>query len=326
MKKITFLYLLLLFSLISSSTNEIEWVNSSKKISNFDSNGKLFNTIEQNWKNEQWVNREKIEYSYDKDGNEIETLTLHWDTEEWENQKLEKIQYDLNKKISSKIGASWKYTGWLEEFKYIYFYDDNLNLTRIIGLRMMDSVWVETAKDFKKYDDFGNEIESWYQSRKSYYDEEGDLHYADEWLEPPNKRVNKADGNRNIIERHIQVADNGSWKIIEKTIIDYNPENQVVTKLLQERELENDSLVNVNKTEIFYTNFGKQDEILSTWQNGDWENSIQHTFLYNDNGLLTEMVYNVWENNDWVNSFRTIYKHDNDGNEIERLVQEYKIN
>lgn len=324
MNKVILLYLFIIFPLISCSESEIEWINDSRMLSSYDSNRNLISIIEQDWKDEEWLNMEKIEYSYDKNGNETEKLTLFWFEGEWKNKQLDKTEFDSVNKISSKIESGWRYDRWIEGSKDIYSYDNQLNRTEIISFRNMDNEWIESTKSYKYYNDFGNEIESWYQSRKPFYDEKGGSHYTDEWLGPLNKHVNIVDGNGNIIEKQFQVVENEAWKIVEKTIYDYNPQNQIVTILFKKMERGNDSLFNVHKSKISYNNFGKEEEVLSTWENGDWKKSNQHTFLYDENGLLTEMAYNVWENNNWQNSFRTIYKYDKDSNEIERIVQEYK--
>ncbi|NNG26603.1 MAG: hypothetical protein HKM87_03700 [Ignavibacteriaceae bacterium] len=322
MKKAVFLYLFLLVLLITCSKIENEWTNDSRILSSYDSDGKLISIIEQDWKDEEWLNREKLNYTYDKNDKEIETLTLYWFEGEWKNDKLDKTEYDSANKIFSKIEFGWRYDRWIEVFKRVYSYDDKLKRRVISHFRNMDNEWVETTKSFRYYDDFGNEIESWSQSRKSYYAEQGELHYTDGLEDVRSKWVNKIDSAGNIIENQYQYVKEGNFKIIARTKFDFNSENQIISQLKQERD--NDTLVNVNKTEISYNNFGKEEEVLSSWGNGDWAKSNRHTFIYDENGLLTEMAYNVWENNDWQNSFRTIYKYDKDSNEMERLVQEYK--
>ena len=314
----------LIFILFSCSVDQEEWLNTNRFLSNYNTNGKLSYCIEQTWDKEQWLNLEKKMYTYDLNGNEIETLYLNWINDAWENGDIEKREYDSKNRISKEISTYWSNSKWKEPDESIYNYEDNLKLNQITDFRFLNGRLVETQKRFKKYDEFGNEIESWYEARKSYYDEQGKLHYSDEWNDSFNRHVNKVDEKGNIIEKQFQVVDNGGWKLIENTIMNYNSNNQIVSKILKKvKGLGGDSLVNVNKTEISYNEFGKKTEVLSTWENNNWNNSNQNKCYYDENGLLIERVFQEWKNNAWVNSFNSKYKYDTNGNEVERMIRQY---
>ncbi len=327
MKKVFFFIVPILF-LISCVEENTGWQNESRSLISYDSYGNLVNTIIQDWKKDKWLNRTKTSFKYDEFGNEIEELSLYRDNGEWVNEKLIKSEYNPDNKISSQIKSDWKYEKWVEGYKYIYSYEDKLKRIVISHYRNLDDDWVLVNKNFKQFDVFRNEVESWYQSIKSFYDEQGGLHYAGELQKASNKWVNKVDSLGNIIDEQYQYVNDGIVHIIARTTIDFNSENQIVSKLKQKKEigsLENKKLVNVSKTQIFYNEFGKESEIQSIWENSKWEKSNQHTFINNEDGLLEKMLYKELKNNVWVNKFRTLFKYDEDGNKIESIIQKYKI-
>ncbi|HET6557775.1 MAG TPA: T9SS type A sorting domain-containing protein [Prolixibacteraceae bacterium] len=157
---------LLSFVKFNWNENIVDWINSERIESSYDSasNKTLdisyrWNEPEQRWDNynkyaysigsnnkisaltafdvdanKQWIGSFKQEYSYDDKGNEIIQLRYRWDTEtnQWMNEWKYEMDYNSNNQLISKVYYTWNQlsTSWIPAYKSDFWFDQYGNKTK----------------------------------------------------------------------------------------------------------------------------------------------------------------------------------------------------
>lgn len=138
---------------IESITKVLEngiWVNSSRILSEYNTNGLLSLQIDQNWENNDWVNVAKLTHEYD--GNNA-TLWLYqdWENNGWVNSYQIIYVFNADNKVTSSTRQDWENSNWVNINQTNLEYN-NSGLLGVYTLKNWDgSGWLNSNQESYEY-------------------------------------------------------------------------------------------------------------------------------------------------------------------------------
>jgi hypothetical protein len=153
-------------------------------------------------------------------------------------------------------------------------------------------------------------------------------HIVQRWLEGRawgNQRrhvYTREDDDRTVIQT-ILAWEGGSWTNAAREIETYDANNNLTSRT---HEIWDQSWVPKLRDVYMYNELQRMTE----WRNqvrtedGTWNHHWRFTFLYNQNGDLTERTYQEWVNNRWNVVRRATQRFNNAGNPVEKTVYQFR--
>lgn len=113
------------------------WVDNSKRIYSYNTNGKTSEILTQNIVGGVWINRQKVVFEYDPEDNISSRTTLDFTDGDWINY-MRLLQTYNGTKLGSREQQKWIEQSWVTNYTDIFTYDANLNLTHFISHELVE--------------------------------------------------------------------------------------------------------------------------------------------------------------------------------------------
>jgi len=191
---------------------------------------------------------------------------------------------------------------WQDSLRYYYQYDDEL--IQIIYQQMVGGNFERYGKLSYIYDEndlLSNTIYSYYEN--------------DDWINyyQYSYYYNEDD---NIVSNVYSEWIDENW--LGLYLGSYSYENGILSEEFWQYWEDENTLINSHQYSYSYDLNNNLTEILyQIWENGtDLVNDNRYVYTYDAMELNTDLLYQIWDNGDWTNSFQYIYLYDQYGNLI----------
>jgi hypothetical protein len=266
----------------------------------------------------------------------------------WFNNKIYRVE-DFNNQGNVLTANDYEYDTigmyWYKQRTYEsqYFQTGFRKLWVSKIFDQSQNIWL--IADSLYFNQDGNPQITWYKQwepsefrftggqRSTYiYDENGRLHVqfnqlwdtlAQSWLKAYYEQHYYYQNNLDSVKL-TKIWDNSAGQYINSLLIHYlyNGQQALTEELVQ--SFSGGNWINYQRTEVSYTDFGKEDEIVEyVWLESvnQWFEHKKTVFLYNGQQLLTTKTDYQWDGAEWFNTRLVSYDYNQEGLIEERLDQ-----
>ncbi len=279
-----------------------------------------------------WVGYEKLEFEYDAQDRPIESIRSYWDedTEEWVYEFRNTYQWDGDNLIDIMVEI-YMDQQWQEYLHIEQEFNDQNQITLSEAWANVMGTWMEFA--YYEYDyDANNRVESVTQTFL--------MDPPDASRQPEYERTNfHYDANDRINEEIHQISGDGdTWTNEERLFINYHANDDSEYQLFQDAV--NNNIMHMMTlwllsdmpmideqthyewaAEEWYPLYkddfehfeNNEIEFMTKYEyfNDEWHIWFRDTFLYDENWLLTEVIYELYDGDDeWTAWGRTLFYYD----------------
>jgi len=265
------------------------FIDNSRIILKYNSQGLLEKETGQNWVFNSWENSIQITNTYDTRSNLTSTLTQKWEKNSLINSNKTSYTHDSNNNILTRLSQGWYNNSWVNSDKTTCSYDSKNNKLTDLYERWENNILQIGYYDTCFYDS-NNNLTSFIRKKYSF-----ETNY--EW-----RYIYRAsytyDYNNNLLSEFSEIAD-GVWKNAILVTNSYT-DNKLTTKLWQ--RWENNRWENGDQEIYTYdSNNNIINVLLEIWNHNFWEKIFQYNFIYDSNNNMLIKLLQRRENDVWAN-------------------------
>lgn len=239
--------------------------------------------------NGDWQEKTKYWKTFDSNGNEIEEFVERFYNNVWQNNVLYSYTYDDNNQLIHHLWQVWEDDAWVNWWQITYEYENN-NIILAFGeswdTGLMD--WVNNGKVEFEYAYFPTDPILNIEKRTRF------RWFINAWIEVE-IITEEYDINEKLISIYLNKQVSGVWIDFERTLFDYDDNDNLVQQTKEIWSLINDDWGEATKWNWSYTEFDLPDNLLIKTRDedtGKWSNDTRE-FYYYEPIVGLEMVENT---------------------------------
>jgi hypothetical protein len=224
---------------ISEVEQRPEWINSQKRMYNYDSNNNMTERLDQYWDGTTWVNSYRWLYTYNGSDQLTNTTGQQYSDSVWVNTEKDDFTYDSNGNLKDDVFSLWHSIDFFLNSKKTYTYDSGNKLEKMV---------------FFTYD---YELNDWQKYLRQVYHYDGDLndrmtteYWTGEWAAPSEKVKRAFDDDDNVIGENYFFKQDTTW--VKNGHVGYDYNNDGILKKVTFKNFLNGEVFNGFRTRYFF--------------------------------------------------------------------------